>query len=292
MLTRTRKYGLSVVLVAAALLVGASLWLGARLTAPAPASAGTSPADLNVSAIELEDAEGSITRGWNAPVQGSRGVVVLAHGIRGSRRSMIPRARLLASNGFSSVLIDLHAHGESDGSRITLGDRERESVRSAVHFARAAYPNQPIAVLGVSLGGAAAALALPLPIDALVLEPVFPDVESAIHHRVHARLGWLGILPTWLLLAQVRPRLGVSASELSPASSLHDAACPVLIMGGELDPHTPPQETRRLHAAAPEGAKLWLVPDAPHVDLYGAAEAQYEARLLPFLRDSLSLSPR
>ncbi len=287
-----RRNLLSALLMAAALVVGASLWVGAALTAPAPASAGPPPTDLNALAFEWIDASGNVTRGWNAPVRDSRGVVVLAHGIRGNRRSMIPRARLLAAHGFSSVLIDLHAHGESGGDKITLGDREQESVRAAVEFAQDSYPDQPVAVIGVSLGGAAATLALPLPIDALVLESVFPDVASAIRHRVHARLGWLGTVPTWLLLVQVRPRLGVSASDLSPADSLRNAHCPVFIISGEQDPHTPESETRRLYEGAPDGSKIWIVPGAGHEDLYSAAGKSYETALIDFLESSLAERPR
>ncbi|MEM8713164.1 MAG: alpha/beta fold hydrolase [Planctomycetota bacterium] len=271
--------------VATATLLGivASIWIGGRLTAPAHAIVGNPPAEFTAETIELRDAKGRRVRGWNAPCPNSRAVIVLAHGIRGNRTAMVPRAKLLARHGFSSVLIDLHAHGESEGDQITLGVEESASIKAAVMFAKNAYPNEPVAVIGVSLGGAATALALPLPIDALVLESVFPDVKSAIRHRVGARLGTFGLLPSWLLLAQVSSRIGVSPDEISPAKRLSWLSCPVFIIGGAKDPHTPPEETQRLLKAAPIESQIWIVPGAGHVDLYQAAEHDYGTNVVEFL---------
>lgn len=266
--------------------LGAAWWLGGKLTQPARYEQIELPSGLAVEPFELRDARGSVVRGWNAPQVGeqpARGVVILLHGIRGHRGVMLPRARMLAAHGYATILPDLQAHGSSDGYLITLGDRERFTVLAVLEFAKATYPDLPCAVLGVSLGGAAATLALPLDVDALILESVFPDVESAIHHRVSARLGPLGALPAWLLLAQLGPRLGVSPDALRPVDRISQATCPVLILSGAEDPHTPAFETERLFAAASEPKELLLIPDAGHVDLYDAVGESYEESVMAFL---------
>ena len=78
-----------------------------------------------------------------------------------------------------------------------------DDVRAAVNFAREHHPGEPVALLGVSLGGAAALLASPLPIDALIVESAFPTISEAIHNRIPAALGPLRCVPAWLLLAPV-----------------------------------------------------------------------------------------
>ncbi len=61
----------------------------------------------------------------------SRGWVVLVHGIRANRDSMLSRARLLYQQSYSIVMIDLQAHGESSGEMICLGHRESHDVKAA-----------------------------------------------------------------------------------------------------------------------------------------------------------------
>ena len=270
--------------------LGASWWLAGQLLAPAPFTSDVVPKGLGAVPFTVQDSQQRSVRGWRVPADGPAdapevGVVVLLHGIRGNRNGMVARARFLAKAGYASVLIDLHAHGESDGSKITLGDQERFSAEAAVRFARDSYPGLPVALIGVSLGGAAAALASPLGVDAVVLESVYPDIESAILHRVKARLGPFSALPSRLLLAQVGPRLGIPRSSLRPIDRVAGIGCPILIASGAEDLHTPATETRRLFEAAADPKELWLVPSAGHVDLHAAAASEYEARILTFLSD-------
>jgi fermentation-respiration switch protein FrsA (DUF1100 family) len=190
---------------------------------------------------------------------------------------------MLREAGYSTVMIDFQAHGESPGEAITIGHLERHDVRAAVEFARRQHPGEPIGVIGVSLGGAAAVLAAPLEIDALVLESVYPSIDAAIHNRVAARLGPLSSLPTALLLVQLRPRLGVWPSQLRPIAHLPDIGCPVYVVSGEADRYTTAKETRAMFAAAPEPKELWLVGGAGHVDLFGADPIEYRRRVVGFL---------
>jgi uncharacterized protein len=112
------------------------------------------------------------------------------HGIHSNRLSMVRRARLLNAAGFSVLLFDFQAHGESTGARITFGHLEAEDAGSAVAFVRARLPNERIGAIGTSLGGAAALLGPhPLPVNALVLESVYSDIAPAITNRLRAVLG-------------------------------------------------------------------------------------------------------
>ena len=155
-------------------------WIAAGvLVAPCPSAIGDPPADLNATAFTLNSESGSMISGWHTQPEHSNGVIVLLHGIRGSRLSMVDRARLLHNHGYATVLIDLQAHGESSGDTITVGHLEKHDVRAAVEFARHEHPNERIGVIGVSLGGAAAVLASPLDIDALAIESVYSNITDA-----------------------------------------------------------------------------------------------------------------
>ncbi len=258
-------------------------WIAAGvLVAPCPSAIGAPPADLNATAFTMNSESGSMISGWHTQPEHSNGVIVLLHGIRGSRLSMVDRARLLHNHGYATVLIDLQSHGESSGDAITIGHLEKHDVRAAVEFARHEHPNERIGVIGVSLGGAAAVLASPLDIDALAIESVYPNITDAIHNRVAIKLGPFSSIPASLLLTQLKLRLGISPSELRPIDYIPDIDCPVYIASGTADLHTTETESRELFDAAEEPKGLWLVNDAAHVDLFRYDPIEYHKRIVGF----------
>jgi pimeloyl-ACP methyl ester carboxylesterase len=149
-------------------------WLvGGMLLAPKPLVIGPPPGELQAEPIALESESGSTLAGWHLPVPDAQAVLVLGHGVRGSRLDSLRRAVLWQEAGYAVVIIDLQAHGESPGAHITVGHLEQHDIRAAVAFAKAGYASARVGVLGMSMGGAAAILASPLDIDALVIESVF-----------------------------------------------------------------------------------------------------------------------
>lgn len=196
--------------------------------------------------------------------------------------TMLGRARLLHQCGYSTVMIDFQAHGESPGEAITIGHLERHDVRAAVEYARREHPGEPIGVLGVSLGGAAAVLASPLNIDALVLESVYPDINSAVRNRVAGKWGLLASIPTSILIAQLQPRLGISPDQLRPIDHVPNVGCPVFLVSGRADQHTTATETLAMFAAAADPKQLWLIEDAAHVDLLTIDPGSYREQVVVF----------
>ena len=268
-------------------LVLISWWVGSRLTAPARMVVGPPPAGLDFEEIVIPRESGPTLRGWYLPGDPAQGTVVLLHGIRGSRLQMVDRARLFHDEGYATLLIDLQAHGESEGEHITAGYLERLDVAAAVQLARRRKPNRPVAVVGASLGAAATLLASPLDIDAFVAEAVYPTIEEAIDNRVRSRLGFLSPLATQMLLIQLKPRLGVSTSQLRPIDYINKIGCPLLIISGSDDRYTTRAETERLFQAAREPKQLEIFSGAAHVDLHHFDPEKYAGVVVKFLKNHL-----
>jgi uncharacterized protein len=282
-----------IVLVCAAGLIVPVIGIGLIASAPAPTAIGAPPADLAAEAIEFQSASGATIRGWFVAGRPGGGAVVLMHGVRGNRIQMLRRARLLKSAGFSVLLFDFQAHGESTGDRITFGALEGRDATAAVTFVRQRLPGEKVGAIGTSLGGAAALLApVPLPVDALVLEAVYPDIGAATANRISAvlgaRLGAIVSMPVARLFELlVAPILGVASSDLRPIDRIGDIAAPVMIIGGAIDPLTTPAETRALFERARKPKSLWMLDDAGHYDFEAHAPDQYRARVLRFLAQAL-----
>ncbi len=281
--------------LAGAGLCASVLAVGLHLAAPANTTVGPPPADLpGVEAVQIPSASGSLLRGWWVPgQQPGGGAVILMHGVWSNRRTMAQRARVLHEHGFAVLLFDLQAEGESPGRHITFGRLEGLDAATAVAFARARLPGERVGAIGVSLGGAAALLGPePLPVDALVLESVYPDIEAALSNRLRTGPGTVAgpvftplLTPAFELL--LPPVLGVRPDELRPIDHIGAATAPLLIASGTADERTPLSEARSLFEHVPEPKQFLAVQGAAHVDLERYDPAAYWRVVLPFLSQYL-----
>jgi alpha-beta hydrolase superfamily lysophospholipase len=279
------RLSLSACLIAFAVLVlvgAAIVWaIGSKLIAvePCPVTlAGPGFEDVLLRAAPDQRVAGS----W-LPGRG-RGAVLLLHGIHGDRRDMADRARFLNDQGYAVLLIDLPGQGASTASFVTFGLREADGVRAALEELRRRAPGQRIGVIGVSLGAASLVLCRDCPpVDAVVLESMYPTIEEAVANRLRMRLGPVGGPLSALLLWQLPLRLGIRPDALHPIKYVGQVKAPVLIAAGSADLHTTLPETQRLYEAAAQPKALWVVEGAAHVNLHAYAQEEYERRIGAFL---------
>jgi uncharacterized protein len=285
--TQRKRLLLSILVLLLTLVVG-FLIAGAVLTGPVHQSIGDPPAELNARMVQFQSHSGTTVHGWFIPGKKGAGAIVLMHGVRANRLSMLNRARFLSRAGFSVLLFDFQAHGESSGEHITFGYLESRDAQAAVEFLRANAPGERIGVIGESMGGAATLLASPpLDVDAMVLEMVYPTIDQAVSNRLTRRLGgWAGIL-TPLLTWQLEPRLGIGVDALRPIDKVGAIRVPKLFIVGAEDLHTTLEESEQIFAAAAEPKELWIVEGAGHTDLHAQKKEQYEQRVLSFFKSRL-----
>jgi uncharacterized protein len=269
-----------------------SLAAGEVLTRPARAPVGPPPAGLQAETLRIPYSDGEHVAGWFLPGRAGQGAVLLLHGVRGNRLQMLARARWLQREGVSCLLVDLPAHGESSGERITFGRREALGTEAALAWLRKQLPGERVAAIGVSLGGASLLFASRQPeLHALVLESVYPTLVDAVQDRLAMRLGPAGAWLAPLLLVQLPLRLDLSADQLRPVDAVAAVHAPLLIASGTEDLHTRWPETEALFAAANAPKALWPVQGAAHVDLHAFDAKAYELRLLPWLQHHLRKAP-
>lgn len=286
---RRRAVQVLVTLVVAMAMV--SVAAGYALAHPYHRVIGDPPADLSAETVAFPSESGGTIHGWLLPHPESRGVIILMHGIRATRLSMLDRARFLHAAGYSVLLFDFQAHGESRGDVISFGHLESRDAAAAVAFVRQRFPGQRIGIIGSSLGGAAALLGGgPIHVDAMVLEAVYPSMEQAVSNRLRMGMGRPGVFLAPLLTIQLKPRLGLTSADLRPVDRIAEADCPILIVNGSRDRHTTPDQARELYDHAREPKSFWLVPGARHVDLDRFAGEQYQKRILSFFGQHLPKS--
>jgi alpha-beta hydrolase superfamily lysophospholipase len=216
--------------------------------------------------------------------------VLLLHGNGASREQPADNAAWLCEQGYATLTIDFRGHGQSAAASHSFGWNESKDARAAFEWLKREQHDAPVAVIGISMGGASALLGGngPIAADAMVLQAVYSDIRHTIRNRMASMITRVpAILLEPLLSYQSRLRFGVWPSRLSPLDALRHYHGSVLIIGGAEDTFTPPDETRRMYEAAPGRKTFWLAPGVDHEGVSDLSSADYRARVLSFLEQTI-----
>jgi pimeloyl-ACP methyl ester carboxylesterase len=283
-----RRFWFLLFLVTLGLGLAASWAVGSALTRPSPSDVPAAVPPARDLRLKAEDGV-SLAATYRPGRTGRSPGVLLLHGVNASRAAA-GNAAWLAGEGYAVLTVDFRGHGESDPARKSFGLHESRDAAAAFAWLKRRQSGAPVAIVGVSLGGAAALLGDggPLPADALVLQAVYPDIRHAIRGRI-ASITTAG--PAWLLEPllsfQSKPRLGVWPGRLSPLAALRRYRGPVLVVGGGADRYTPPAETQAMYDAAPGPKALFIAAGADHAETSGLSSEAYRRALLSFLRRTM-----
>lgn len=177
------------------------------LTPPRPRYAGASAVDLIDARSRLIEHKGRAIATWQWGGN-SAPAVLLAHGWGGNAAQMRPFVWPLLSAGYRVIAYDQPAHGVSGGKLTGLPDFADVFTELAWHHGGVK------AVIGHSLGGAAAALAHArgLPLDSVVL--VAPPADIVGFSRRFARWHWIPEAIRRSMQTAIEERYGVRWDEL------------------------------------------------------------------------------
>lgn len=194
----------------------------------------------------------------------NKATILLLHDLGDSNHDMLLYAEFLAGAGFGVFMIDLRAHGSSEGDTSTYGLREADDVAGAVDYLlqRIDVNGQRIGALGIALGAQAALRGAlkSVHMRALVLEGLAPSILSDHGGRPRSFLRWLNVPGNWLYdrLYQFM-RGGNDLGVLEIIGRI--APRPILLIAGG------PQDidfNRLFYQAANEPKELWELPAGEH----------------------------
>jgi pimeloyl-ACP methyl ester carboxylesterase len=192
--------------------------------------------------------------------------VLLAHGWEGTGRDMVPIANALAQRGRSVTVFDMPAHGRSTGRTTTL----IEMANAVAAVARAT--GTPDAVVGHSLGAAAAVLALRDGLAASSAALLAPVAEPWLFLRRLADLLSFSEARYEGLIAQIERRAGIAIHQIDGATAARSLVARVLILHDPADRQVPYSQSEAL-AGAWKGATLHPVRGLGHRRLLYDPEA-------------------
>jgi fermentation-respiration switch protein FrsA (DUF1100 family) len=249
----------------------------------------TNPSDFDVAYEEVafESSDGVSLKGWYLG-GGDHGVsLACGHGLFRSRREVLERSVTLRKAGFNVLLFDSRRHGESGGERVTLGYEERLDYQGAIAYLQERQPEDRIALLGVSMGAAAALLAASenSVVEAVVADSSFLSLDHTVTH--HLKLFWG--LPRFPLgdelLFFIERKGGFRREGLNVEVAVQKIGSrPLLFVAGSEDRRMPVEVQRRLYRAAEsEKSQFLVVEGAPHGAAFRTNPDLYRKAMIDFL---------
>jgi fermentation-respiration switch protein FrsA (DUF1100 family) len=264
------------------------LWM----TSPRRKSPVATPASVGLEyrEVELLSTDGVSLSAWWVPAEGSSLAAVLVPGWGGYKfdEHLLQTIPVYHGAGYSVLMLDLRAQGESDGARRTLGYREVRDVRGALAWLqRQGYRLDQVVLHGWSMGGATALRAAPgTGVAAVVEEAGYADLPLLLRGKIPEFVRFGGLLePAILLVGRLFPDFDPwDVVPKNEAAKLSDEGVPLFIIHSSGDEIVPHEQARILAAAYPE-ASVWKLEGYGHVEAYEHPE--YAQRLRAFLDESL-----
>ena len=246
--------------------------------------------------VTFNSRDGIVLKGWWFAVPRADRAVVIVHG-RGRNRvnsDFMPAAisRLLLTHGYSVLLFDLRGHGESGGTRYTLGIEEPRDILAAIDLAakKADIERARVALIGESLGGGSVLMTVQADptIGPVVTDSAFADGNTVVSESATKYTN----LPAWFtpgIVLMSRLFLGLDVSQVTPAKvvAAHPERAFLFIQCTD-------DTTVRLHhgldlkaASANPRTELWIVPGCEHVLAYATHPDEWAQHVLSFLEREL-----
>ncbi len=285
--------GLLLLGVLAYLLVGS--YLANQLTEPKRQAQRNSPAEyaLKFEELQVRSRDQLALATWFIPAE-SDSAVLLVHGLATCRSCefdgrFVEFASQLHNLGLNILMIDLRAHGQSEGSHVTFGVKEKWDVLGAIDWLEQ-RGFKKIGLLGVSLGAASTVEAAVDPhggdrAGAIVLDSCFSSVSELLQKNFPEATRYpVALLPGGIFMARLL--FDADFNSVRPSSQLPRIRAHVMLIYAQQDRYLPLGQINEMISARRD-SETWIVSDAGHARIYNAHPQEYVDRVGRFFAQSL-----
>ena len=265
--TPRQRLLLRIVLYGGAFLVALPAVFAVVMTHPPRAPVSARPTDRYEEVRFASD--GLRLRAWLARGNPELPAVVIVHGLGDTLESYREHAQAFLDLEHTVLLPDLRGHGGSEGTFTTLGGRESDDVRAAMHYLGAEdLARGGFVLMGSSMGAVAVLLAAADRTDvlAVIAEAPFDTYRNTVGH--HARL--LYGLPSWFPLISLsilgaECLAGFDADDVDAVAAASRIRAPLLAIVDGDDRRMPEPVVRRIVDAHPGPHEVWIASGVGHV---------------------------
>lgn len=218
-----------------------------------------------------------------------RAVIILMHGFHSNGIHDFSLAlEFYHKLGFTLIVPDQRAHGESEGKYITYGVKEKEDCALWAKYSAKRYPGLPIILDGLSMGASTVMLAtgedLPPEVCGVIADCGYTTPMAIFRHFILHNFKFEPSLVLPVANRIAKKRAGVDLARCSVPKVLANNKIPLFIAHGEADTFVPPKMSD-INIAAAKNCEVTVikVPGANHGESFLIAKEQYAEMVTEFI---------
>jgi uncharacterized protein len=224
--------------------------------------------DTAFKTVSLLTDDGLKLDAWYETVPNAKGSIAMFHGHAGKKTDILDEAAAFQKLGYNTLLVDLRAHGNSEGNTCGIGYFEGEDVKQAYKYLQKTGEKN-IILYGISLGAGAVTKCIndfDVTPSKIILEMPFATLPEAVSGRV--KMMGLPAQPLATMLTFWGGTMhGFWAYGMKPKEYVKKIKCPVLLQKGLLDERVTNEETNEIFANISSPKKLNIYEKSIHQSL-------------------------
>lgn len=239
--------------------------------------------------VSIETRDGLTLQGHYFPEGNEKKVALCLHGYTSeSMKDNLAISGYYLSRGYSLLLVDARAHGESEGTYIGFGCLDRQDAMGWLDWIiERCGGDVEILLHGTSMGGATAlmmsGLTLPPQVKGIVSDCGFTSPKEVFTHALHSmyHLPAFPVIPAADLIN--RRLAGYGMDECNAAREVRKATVPILMIHGSADTFVPASMCDEIYENIASPKRKLIVEGAAHAESYYKDTESYEKALDEFI---------
>ena len=214
------------------------------------------------------------------------------HGYRGEAyRDFAGGDLIFKTLKYNTLLVDQRAHGQSGGTSISFGVKERLDCLAWVEYAKERFGDIPIFLVGISMGGAtvlmASDLELPKSVKGIIADCPYSSPKEIICKVCKVELK---LIP-WVIYPFIKLSAllfgGFNPSSQSATKSVKNTKIPILLIHGEGDSFVPSEMSDKIYESCASEKYICKIPEAEHGMAFLYDMSTYENTVKSFIEKQL-----
>lgn len=219
---------------------------------------------------------------------------IIVHGYKDRCESFMNLGTMYHDSlGYNILLPDLHGHGQSTGTDIQMGWKDRMDVlewtKVAEKIFRDSICKSRMIVHGVSMGAATTMCLsgeenLPSYICAFIEDCGYTSVWDEFAYQLQEQFGLPEIPLMYTTSLLCKYKYGWDFSEASPIHQITKCDRPMLFIHGDADTYVPFYMLRPLYEAKKRPKEIWVAPGSEHAGAFHDHPDEYTNVVREFLK--------
>lgn len=194
---------------------------------------------------------------------------ILVHGYTDTHENMAIQANKFINEGLNVLLIDLRAHGNSEGKYIGFGWNDRKDILLWANYLLKEYGNVSICLYGISMGAATVMMSagedLPKNVKCLIADSGYTSVYDQLKYQCKTIYKFCPKILMEFFTIVVKIKGKYSIKEASSVKQLSKSNLPILFIQSDNDTFVPSSMLDELYEIANDKKERLIVPGGEHV---------------------------